>query len=59
MSRMNPIEPTAILADLRWLIDHARQKAAAAVNAQLSLLYWHIGRRLNKDIAGGKRAGYG
>lgn len=48
-----------LLADLRQLIEQARQAAAVAVNAGLSLMYWHIGQRIRTDVLGGQRAGYG
>ena len=53
--------PAAIplLADIRQLIEHAKQRAATAVNAELSLLYWHIGRRIQTEVLQGHRAEYG
>lgn len=54
-----PTEHSAVLADIRQLIESARQRTAAAVNAELTLLYWHIGRRLQKEVPGGERAPYG
>lgn len=48
-----------LLADLRQLIDAARQRVAIAVNAELTLLYWQIGRRINTEVLGGERAVYG
>jgi predicted nuclease of restriction endonuclease-like (RecB) superfamily len=51
--------PVSLLADVRQLIDAARQRAAAAVNAELTLLYWHIGRRIHTETLQGQRAEYG
>ena len=51
--------PTALLEDLRHLIEETRQGVAVAVNAALTLLYWRIGKRINEEILKGKRAGYG
>ena len=31
----------------------------ATVNAGLSMLYWRVGKRINKEILKGERAGYG
>lgn len=53
------LPPAPLLADLRQLIDSARQAAAVAVNAGLTLMYWHIGRRIRTEVLGGKRATYG
>ncbi|PWV77386.1 YhcG family protein [Halomonas sp. A11-A] len=49
----------ALVTELRQLIDSARQRAAVAVNAELTLLYWQIGRRIHREVLAGKRAGYG
>jgi predicted nuclease of restriction endonuclease-like (RecB) superfamily len=47
------------LADVRTLIEAAREQTARAVNAALVGLYWHIGTRIRRDILQEKRAGYG
>ncbi len=44
---------------MRQLIDDVRRRAAAAVNAELTLLYWQVGDRINKDVLGEERAHYG
>ena len=51
--------PTALLEDLRQLIEETRQGVAVAVNAALTLLYWRVGKRINEEILNGKRANYG
>ena len=48
-----------LLGDIRRMIDSARQAVAVAVNAELTLLYWNIGVRMNAEILNGKRAEYG
>ena len=48
-----------LIADIRELIDRARQRAATAVNAELTLLYWQIGRRIQFEAIKGERAAYG
>ena len=52
-------ETPGLLADLRQLIEQSRQAAAAAVNASLTLMYWHIGQRIGSEVLAGQRAGYG
>lgn len=54
-----PDSKTALVTDIRRLIDSARARVAGAVNAELTLLYWHVGRRIHQDILGEKRADYG
>ena len=48
-----------LLADVRELIISARQQVAQMVNAGLTMLYWHIGARIRRDILNEKRAEYG
>ena len=54
-----PVTDPALVAELRKLIDSARQRAAVAVNAELTLLYWQIGNRILREVLAGQRAGYG
>jgi predicted nuclease of restriction endonuclease-like (RecB) superfamily len=58
---MSDLVPSAdaLLADIRQLIDSARQRAAVAVNTELTMLYWHIGRRIRTETLRGQRAEYG
>lgn len=44
------IPSAALLIELKQLIDGARQRAAAAVNGELTLLYWQVGQRIHRDI---------
>ena len=55
----SPDTAAGLVAELRKLIDGARQRAAAAVNAELSLLYWQVGLRIHREVLGSERAGYG
>ncbi len=54
-----PMTESALILDIRQMIDNARQRAAMAVNAELSGLYWQVGQRLHREILGSRRAGYG
>lgn len=58
---MSTLPPTdsALLADIRQLIDNARQRAAVAVNAELTLLYWRVGQRIQFEVLKGERTAYG
>ena len=53
----SPIAP--LLAGVRQLIAAALQRVASAVNAGLTLLYWHIGQRIGTAQRQGQRAEYG
>lgn len=46
-------------AELRALIAASRQRLAGAVNAELTRLYWTVGRRLAAEVLRGERASYG
>lgn len=57
----NEIEKPAqfLFNDIRELIDNSRQRFVVAVNAELTLLYWNIGKKINDHILGNERAEYG
>jgi len=50
---------TLLLSDIRALIESSRERVAVGVNAELSLLYWSVGERINREILGNERAEYG
>jgi len=41
------------------MIDASRQNVAIAVNSEITLLYWKIGKRINEEVLGNERAEYG
>ena len=51
--------PNPLLAEVRQLIVAARPRLASAVNAELTQLYWHIGRRISAELLQGQRGEYG
>jgi len=53
------IDEASLLADLRALIQSARQRVATVANATQTMLYWHVGRRLLKANLQDGRAAYG
>ena len=56
----NPISLIySLLQDLRGLIDGARARVAANVNSEISLMYWRIGERINRELLHNRRAEYG
>jgi len=48
-----------LLTDIQQLISQARQKVASVVNAELTMLYWKVGYRINIEILKDERAEYG
>ena len=59
---IKPIVPTDIsamgavvgilMSDLRQIIDEARIHVASTANYELTMMYWHIGERINRDVLG-------
>ena len=68
-NEIKPIVPTDIsptdavvgnlMSDLRQIIDEARIHVASTANYELTMMYWHIGERINRDVLGNERAEYG
>ncbi|MBD5181041.1 MAG: DUF1016 domain-containing protein [Bacteroidales bacterium] len=48
-----------MIADIRTLIEQTRQQVAMTVNASMTVMYWHIGERINREVLRGERAAYG
>lgn len=48
-----------LLTDLRHIINDARVRVASTANYELSMMYWRIGNRINRDILDNQRAEYG
>ncbi len=48
-----------LFQEIRQLIDAAKQRAAVAINTEITLLYWQIGHRIQTEILQGQRAEYG
>jgi len=49
----------SLLADVRQMILQAREGVARAIDSSLTMLHWHVGRRIREDILKEKRAEYG
>jgi predicted nuclease of restriction endonuclease-like (RecB) superfamily len=58
MSEDLSANPT-LFQTIRSLIDTAKQRAAIAINAEITLLYWQIGHHIQAEILQGQRAEYG
>lgn len=54
-----PAAPQALISDVRQLIESSRAQLAVTVNSALTLLYWHIGQRIQHEVLQGERAAYG
>ncbi len=56
---MKSIESIQITIDIKALIEQSRQNVLVAVNAELTMLYWKVGTRINNEVLGNQRGEYG
>ncbi len=56
---MGPGEGEVLFGEVAGLIERARTRAAVAVNSELVMLYWSVGKRVREEVLGGERAEYG
>ena len=54
-----PLNNTDLFVEVKDLIQPAKHQAAVAVNAELTLLYWQVGKRIAGEVLKGERAEYG
>ncbi|MFN8394276.1 MAG: PDDEXK nuclease domain-containing protein [Bacteroidia bacterium] len=50
---------SALFDQVRQMIDSSRHKVMVAVNTEIVLLYWNVGKYLNDRLLGNARAAYG
>lgn len=50
---------TALVSDIKQLIEQSRNRVAVQVNSAATILYWNIGKRIRKEVLKGQRAEYG
>ena len=48
-----------LLYELSQLIEQSRQQLISHANSTLTMLFWHVGKRINENILQNKRADYG
>ena len=53
------IQTESLIQDLYQIIEQARNHVASTANYALTMMYWHIGERINRDVLGNQRAEYG
>ena len=56
---INSIGMSQLMDDLQLIINSAKVRVASVANAELTKMYWHIGKRINSEILGNQRAEYG
>ena len=56
---IDSIGMSQLMADLQLIINSTKVRVASVANAELTMMYWHIGKRINSEILGNQRAEYG
>ena len=56
---VSSVSTQSLMQDLRQIIEQARGHVAATANYAQTMMYWHIGERINREILGNQRAEYG
>ncbi len=56
---MKEVQHNPLFTSIRELIEESKQQVAVAVNAEITLLYWKVGKRINEEVLGNERAEYG
>lgn len=57
--RSDQLVSSELVSELRVLINETRQQVASAVNFGMTLLYWKVGERINRETLKKERAEYG
>lgn len=56
---MGIVAEEILLKTIKTLIEETRRNVATVVNSSLTLMYWHIGKKINDELLGNERAKYG
>lgn len=59
MSNDLPQQNDLLFQEIGQLIDAAKHRAAAAINTEITLLYWQVGNRIQTEVLQGQRGEYG
>ena len=61
IEKLNPADliSAELLNDLRQIINAARTHVAATAKYEVTMMYWNIGNRINRDVLNNERAEYG
>ena len=56
---VSPSVSQSLIEDLRQIIEQARGQVAATANYAQTMMYRHVGERINREVLGNQRAEYG
>ncbi|MCC8371763.1 MAG: PDDEXK nuclease domain-containing protein [Rickettsia endosymbiont of Pseudomimeciton antennatum] len=57
--RNNDITADTLIQNIKCLIDKTRYIVAQVINSEMTMLYWYIGQKINKEVLKNERAEYG
>lgn len=46
----NNLEESGLFSEIKQLIEQSKNNIAISVNAEMSMLYWNIGNKINKKL---------
>ena len=55
----NRLNTSNLLIELSSLIEESKQQVAKVANSTLTLLFWHVGKRIQEEVLKNERAEYG
>jgi len=53
------LENLGLFSEIKQLIETSKNNVAVTVNAEMTMLYWKIGKRINNEVLNNQRAEYG
>ncbi len=54
-----PANTSNLVLELSSLIDQSKQQVAKVANSSLTILFWHVGKRIHEEVLNNERAEYG
>ena len=52
------VESNKLVQELSVLIEESKQQVSRVANSSMTLLFWHVGKRINEEILNNERAAY-
>ncbi|WP_341757000.1 MULTISPECIES: DUF1016 N-terminal domain-containing protein [unclassified Candidatus Tisiphia] len=59
MNQIMTNDHNSLINDIKLLISQAKNRVARVANSEMTMVYWHIGKRINEEILKDQRAEYG
>lgn len=59
MTKIARLGSTAVITEIKHMINQSRERVATAINEEISKLYWQIGRRITTEVLQHGDSGYG